>query len=145
MWYFFKETFLIPSVKLSTWLQNCIQTSFSDLGPAEDTALHFLENWFGWAGSYLPDPALCGIFCCSAQASLVGHIPLVPWPGIKPTSPALEGWFLATRPPGKSQDWIAFWNFQHFALTHTSLHTWTLKEKKVPALIMKNSILMRSN
>ena len=29
---------------------------------------------------------------------------LVPWPGIKPASPALEGGFLTTRPPGKSQD-----------------------------------------
>ena len=29
---------------------------------------------------------------------------LVPRPGIKPTSPALEGRFLTTGPPGKSQD-----------------------------------------
>ena len=28
---------------------------------------------------------------------------LVPWPGIKPTSLALQGRFLTTRPPGKSQ------------------------------------------
>ena len=27
---------------------------------------------------------------------------LVPWPGIKPTSLALQGRFLTTRPPGKS-------------------------------------------
>ena len=33
-------------------------------------------------------PAACGI--------------LVPWPGIKPTSPALEGRFFTTGPPGKS-------------------------------------------
>ena len=35
-------------------------------------------------------PAACGI--------------LVPQPGIEPTSPALEGGFLTTGPPGKSQD-----------------------------------------
>ena len=37
-------------------------------------------------------PAACGI--------------LVPRPGIKPASPALEGGFLTTGPPGKSQIFI---------------------------------------
>ena len=37
-------------------------------------------------------PAACGI--------------LVPWPGIEPASPALEGRFLATGPPGKSLHWL---------------------------------------
>ena len=49
--------------------------------------------------------------CCGAQASLVGaHGPnshaargiLVPWPGIEPTSPTLEGGLLTTGQPGKS-------------------------------------------
>ena len=31
---------------------------------------------------------------------------LVPRPGIEPASPALEGRFLTTGPPGKSQEWI---------------------------------------
>ena len=35
---------------------------------------------------------------CSATCVI-----LVPWPGIEPTSPALEGGFLTTGPPGKSQ------------------------------------------
>lgn len=47
--------------------------------------------------------------CCSVQASLVASglsYPkacgiLVPQPGIEPTSPAFEGRFLTTRPPGK--------------------------------------------
>ena len=30
------------------------------------------------------------------------HGILVPWPGIEPTSPALQGWILTIRPPGKS-------------------------------------------
>ena len=33
---------------------------------------------------------------------------LVPRPGIEPMSPALEGRFLTTGPPGKSQEGIAF-------------------------------------
>ena len=37
-------------------------------------------------------PAACGI--------------LAPWPGIEPGSPALQGRFLTTGPPGKSLKWI---------------------------------------
>ena len=33
---------------------------------------------------------------------------LVPQAGIKPTSPALQGGFLTTEPPGKSQYWLRF-------------------------------------
>ena len=60
-----------------------------------------------------------GIFCCSTWALQLWHIGsviaalrlssstaygiLVPWPGIKPMSPVLQGRFLTTRPPGKSQ------------------------------------------
>ena len=49
--------------------------------------------------------------CCGAQASLLvahglsshaAHGILVHWPGIEPTSPALEGGFLTTGPPRKS-------------------------------------------
>ena len=40
------------------------------------------------AAHRLSCPTVCGI--------------LVPWPGIEPTSPALEGRFLTTGPPGKS-------------------------------------------
>ena len=38
----------------------------------------------------------CGV-CCSVACGI-----LVPRPGIKPTSPALQGGFLSTRPPEKS-------------------------------------------
>ena len=52
-----------------------------------------------------------GIFCCGARASLVvvrglscptACGTLVSQPGIEPTSPALEGGFSTTGPPGKS-------------------------------------------
>jgi len=36
---------------------------------------------------------------------------LVPWPGIKPTSPALEGRLLTTRPPRKSLFFFFFFSF----------------------------------
>ena len=39
------------------------------------------------------------IFGCTLQLCGI----LVPWPGIKPTLPALEGRVLTTRPPGKSR------------------------------------------
>ena len=46
------------------------------------------------AAHRLSCPVACGI--------------LVPWPGIEPMSPALEGGFLTTGPPGKSQEQIFF-------------------------------------
>ena len=42
-------------------------------------------------------------FWCVGSTDAPGHVGiLLPWPGIKPTSPALEGRFLTTGPPGKS-------------------------------------------
>ena len=42
------------------------------------------------------------------HAGLVAVWTLVPWAGIKPTSPALPGGFLTTRPPGKSPGGILY-------------------------------------
>ena len=47
-------------------------------------------------------PAACGI--------------LVPWTGIEPTSPALEGKFFTTGPPGKSQV-LGFWHIKSFSIS----------------------------
>ena len=55
--------------------------------------------------------ALCGIIAahwfssCGSQAQLF-HVcgTLVPWPGVELTSPALQGRFLTTGTPGKSQE-----------------------------------------
>ena len=40
-----------------------------------------------------------GLSCSAARGSLV------PWPGIKPESPVLQGRLLTTGPPGKSPQW----------------------------------------
>ena len=58
----------------------------------------------------------CRIFSCGAQILVVAHRVscseacgiLVPRPGIEPVSPALEGRFLTTRPPGTSLCWFIF-------------------------------------
>ena len=42
------------------------------------------------------------IFSCSRQTLSCGTWALVPWPGIEPRSPALDGKVLTTGPPGKS-------------------------------------------
>ena len=43
-------------------------------------------------------------FWCVGSTDAPGHVGiLLPWPGVKPTSPALEGRFLTTGPPGKSR------------------------------------------
>lgn len=49
-----------------------------------------LLHWVIAGAHRLSYPVVCGIF--------------VPWSGIKPESPELEGGFLATGPPGKSAD-----------------------------------------
>ena len=77
--------------------------------------------------------AACGIFHCGTWASLAEacrlriltvtlrlscpavHGLLVPWPGIKSWSPALEGGFLTTGPPGKPQ-----WSFSKAFLSLNS-------------------------
>ena len=60
---------------------------------------------------------VCG-FSCPAACGI-----LVPWPGIEPASPALEGGFLTTPLPGKSQD------FTSLSPNHTSLlsSNWNLE------------------
>ena len=86
-------------------------------------AKHFLKIFIYLFILFLAASGLsCGAWplCCSVPASLwLWHVGLVvvahrlscpvacgiliPRPGIEPMSPALEGWFLTTGPPGKSQ------------------------------------------
>ena len=58
-------------------------------------------------------PAACGI--------------LVPRPGIEPMSPALEGRFLTTGPPGKSLQIPSYW--AKLGLQHMNLRDWGKKDK----------------
>ena len=57
--------------------------------------------------------------CCSMPFSLACGI-LVPQPGIKPASPALEGKFLITGPPGMSPFLIVFILEIHFFYPHVN-------------------------
>ena len=57
--------------------------------------------------------------CCSMMFSLSCGI-LVPQPGIKPASPALEGKFLITGPPGRSPFLIVFILEIHFFNPHVN-------------------------
>ena len=65
--------------------------------------------------------AACGLRCPAACGILV------PRPGIEPTSPVLEGGFLTTGPPGKSQHLISYKvpeqlkKKNHFCLLNTAL------------------------
>ena len=83
--------------------------STPSLTPSTSFQLLFLKNiylfiWLPWllvAARGLSCPVACGI--------------LVPWPGIEPTSPALEGRFLTTGPPGKSHN--CYFNIENSAST----------------------------
>ena len=72
----------------------------------------FIASWgiFHWSaqtlcsGTRAPECAgsvvVTGGLSCSTACGI-----LVPWPGIEPSSPALQSWFLTTGPPGKSLVW----------------------------------------
>ena len=66
-------------------------------------SFHYLISFiFGCTGSSL----LCAVFSLVAMQGLSFPVAcgiLIPRPGIELTSPALEGGFLTTGPPGKSQ------------------------------------------
>ena len=88
-------------------------------------------NYFIYVFIWLPQPSTvaCGIFCCCAQTLVAAHELrsslasvivayryscftvcgiLVPWPRIKPESPALQGGFFTTGQPGKSPAFFFF-------------------------------------
>ena len=58
------------------------------------TAAHGLSSYGAWA-------SVVAVLSCSAACGI-----LVSRPGMEPTSPALQGRFLTTGPPGKSLKWI---------------------------------------
>ena len=53
-----------------------------------------------WCVSVVVAHGLLAVMCRLSYSATCGI--LVPWPGIKPTSPALEGEVLTIGPPGKS-------------------------------------------
>ena len=81
-----------------------------------DLLLWLLSSCGAWAPECVGSVAVWGLSSCGVWApECVGSLVaahrlscpaargiLVPWPGIKPASPALEGRFLTTGPPGKS-------------------------------------------
>ena len=74
-----------------------------------------MSSWLQHSGSSLHHArsfiAVHGLYSCGAGSVVVAHRLscytargiLVPGPGIEPVSPALQGGFLTTGPPGKSQ------------------------------------------
>ena len=52
--------------------------------------------------------AKLGLRCACRLSLIVEHKLLVPWPGIKPTSPTWEGELSTTGPPGKSLEDLSF-------------------------------------
>ena len=77
--------------------------------------LKYLFIWLGWVLVVAREIflALCGIFPCGARDSLVAvqtvsppHVGFVSQLGIEPVSPALQGGFLTSGPPGKSLEYF---------------------------------------
>ena len=75
----------------------------------------YLLFFFWLPGIFLP----CPVFSCGMQASIVAehrlsclmvHGILPPWPELEPASPAMEGGFSTTRPPGKSPSSVICWD-----------------------------------
>ena len=77
---------------LLMWRMFILISSLLDVLLQKDASFFFLFVYKFYLFTYFHfqmHPAVCGI--------------LVPWPGIEPTLPALEGRVLTTRPPGKSR------------------------------------------
>ena len=74
---------------------------------------------------YLFSLAVLGLRC-GARASLV----VVPWPGMEAASPALEGGFLTTAPPGKSLHLFVFKNLSLRTVQYTDPPSKGLAVKK---------------
>ena len=103
-----------------TWVNFCDAplTSCKTVGFCFTTFFFFLIYLCGCIGSQLPHVASslwCKGFCLIVACGLLGSVLvmnwlrcptrcgiLVPWPGIEPMSPALEGEFSTREPPGKS-------------------------------------------
>ena len=81
-----------PGTELSSPTSNALAGGFFTAEPSGKP--YFLAICF-WLRQVFVQA--CGLSCPTACGILV------PWPGIEPTSPILEGWFLTTRPSGKFQ------------------------------------------
>ena len=75
----------------------------------QELLLHHLDPLLWWEGSVVVAYGLSGLACGI----------LVPWPGIEPAYPALQGGFLATGPLGKS---LMFFFYLYFLFLETSLY-----------------------
>ena len=79
-------------------------------------------------GTWAPEHAGAGsLVVARGRSCPVACVILVPQPGIEPTSPALEGGFLTTGPPGKSRNNLFILQFsvpfEKFFLYHMDAYT----------------------
>ena len=93
-----------------------------------------LSSWGAWAGEHTHSVVAARGFSCLAAGGILG-----PSPGTEPMSPALEGRFLITRPPGILQrdiSWIQDPSFHGFMvlevetlypLDWSSMKMWSIK------------------
>ena len=108
-----------------TYSGNGIDTKNSCIWP-HTLIKSFLHTWkwkWKWSHVWLCDPTDCSLpgssvhgtfqakilyrFICSMAFGI-----LVPWPGIKPTSPSLQRGFLILGPPRKSQHFLSLWTWR---------------------------------
>ena len=70
---------------------------------------------------------ICGHVHCSSWAQKLPCGLLTPQPGIEPTSPALQGGFLITGPPGKS---LEPFSGNHRKTYFNKMRRWELRRRK---------------
>ena len=78
---------------------------------------------------------------CDAWASLLAYMIIFPWPGIKPSSPALKIGFLTAESPGKSL--FSFFLMQSFVAINFPLSTAFAKSHKFWFIMVLFSFLSR--
>ena len=95
-----------------------VSCSMWDLSVAAHRLFVAVRGLLSSCGTWAPEQASSVVVVCSCPAA---RGILVPWPGIKPASSALQDGFLTTGPPGKSLGWLVSTSVMNWYG-----HTWDL-------------------
>ena len=102
-------TTVLPKKRVKTWTRSNVKTQLAVSGVLQIKIFYLFITYLC---IYLAAPSLscsihylhCGTWLPECKSSVVTPMEcgiLVPQPGIRPASPALEGRFLTSGPPGK--------------------------------------------
>ena len=101
-----KFSFTLEKMPVSSILSKIYDPCLKNLTGRFLFSFFFIKKNFFWCTGSLLQHMGCSLFAVCWLSCPMACGVLVPWLGIEPSSPALEGRFLTTGPPGKSQEVI---------------------------------------